>query len=230
MWRDDRLLATYKDGRAHLNAYLDDYAFLIDAIIELLQADFDARDLAFACDLAEVLLEEFEDREHGGFFFTGRSHERLIHRDKPGHDNATPSGNGVAALALSRLAALTGEERYAQAARRTVELFHPALQRQPAGFAVLLQALLEQLQPPAVLVLRGTAQALSGWTRPPRLGYLPGVLVLPVASGVPGLPPLLDKASPPDGVNAWLCRGVSCLPPMTGLDEVRAACRAPMFG
>ncbi|MSQ54036.1 MAG: thioredoxin domain-containing protein [Betaproteobacteria bacterium] len=230
MWRNDRLLATYKDGRAHLNAYLDDYAFLIDAIIELLQADFDARDLAFACELAEVLLEEFEDRQHGGFFFTGRSHERLIHRDKPGHDNATPSGNGVAALALNRLAALTGEERYAQAARRTLELFYPALQRQPVGFAVFLQALQEQLEPPAVLVLRGAPQALAEWTRSPGLGYLPGVLQVAVAEGTRELPPVLDKPAGPRGVNAWLCRGVTCLPPMTGLDEVRAACRTPMFG
>src|SRR5438876_1625697 len=102
MWREGRLLATYKDERAHLNAYLDDYAFLIAALLELMQAEFSPRDLAFATELAETLLAEFEDAEAGGFFFTGKSHERLFHRPKPGHDQATPSGNAIAAWALAR--------------------------------------------------------------------------------------------------------------------------------
>src|SRR5258705_2406549 len=115
MWRNERLLATSKDGRAHLNAYLDDYAYLIFALIELVQADFDADLLGFAADLAEVLLDQFEDRDRGGFYFTSHDHERLIQRPKPSYDNATPSGNGVAALALQRLSSLTGEPRYAVA-------------------------------------------------------------------------------------------------------------------
>jgi uncharacterized protein len=116
MWRDGRLLATYKDGRAHLNAYLDDYAFTIDALLELLQSEFRAQDFEFARQLAEVLLEQFEDQRHGGFFFTSHDHEQLIHRPKPGHDNATPSGNGVAAYALQRMGHLLGETRYLAAA------------------------------------------------------------------------------------------------------------------
>ena len=80
MWQDGRLLATYKDGRAHLNAYLDDYAFLLAALIEMLQARFSRAELEFAEELAEVLLDQFEDREAGGFYFTARDHERLIHR------------------------------------------------------------------------------------------------------------------------------------------------------
>ena len=83
-------LATYKDGRAHLNAYLDDYAFMLDGLIELMQADFRAEDLAFAQALANVLLEQFEDKTNGGFFFTSDDHEKLIYRAKPTHDNATP--------------------------------------------------------------------------------------------------------------------------------------------
>src|SRR5207302_936545 len=107
MWRDGRLLATYKDARAHLGAYLDDYAYLMAALIELLQSEFSLRDLEFAGQLAEVLLGQFEDAEGGGFFFTARDHEPLIHRPKPGYDNATPSGNALAAWALGRLAGLT---------------------------------------------------------------------------------------------------------------------------
>jgi hypothetical protein len=108
LWRAGRLLATYKGGRAHLNAYLDDHAFLLAALLELMQTDFRREDLEFAIDLADSLLERFEDRVHGGFFFTSRDHEPLILRPKPGPDSATPSGNGMAALSLQRLGHLVG--------------------------------------------------------------------------------------------------------------------------
>ena len=111
LWRNGRLLATYKDGNAHLNAYLDDYAFLLDALLELMQHDFRMADLDWACALADVLLDQFEDRAHGGFFFVSHDHEHLLYRAKSGQDHATPAGNGVAALALNRLGHLIGEPR-----------------------------------------------------------------------------------------------------------------------
>src|SRR6202011_982545 len=97
LWRDDRLLATCKDGRAHLPAYLDDYAFLADALLELLQTRWRSGDLLFARQLAEVMLAKFEDTENGGFYFTASDHDRLIHRSKTYGDDSVPSGNGVAA-------------------------------------------------------------------------------------------------------------------------------------
>ena len=135
-WRDDRLLATRKGERAHLNAYLDDYAFLLQALLELMQTRFRAEDYAWARELADVLLDEFEDPEHGGFFFTSHDHERLFHRTKPGHDNATPSGNGVAAGALIVLGHLCGVPRYVEAGERALRLFSPVLARSPVGFRV----------------------------------------------------------------------------------------------
>src|SRR5688572_21640437 len=161
MWRQGRLLATYKDARAHLNAYLDDYAFLLAAVLELLQEAFSSEELAFACALADVLLEQFEDGEAGAFFFTAREHEVLICRPKPGHDNATPSGNAIAAWALGRLAALTGEDRYARAAERTLRLFYPAMRENSAGFAAMAIALDEHSSLPRTLILRGKVQALT---------------------------------------------------------------------
>jgi uncharacterized protein YyaL (SSP411 family) len=214
LWRDGRLLATYKDGRAHLNAYLDDYAFLIAAVLELLQARYSNEDLAFARRLADTLLAQFEDADGGGFFFTSRDHERLILRPKPGHDQATPSGNGVAAWALERVAALTGESRYSRAARRTVELFYPAMREHPAGFATLSIALEEQLEPPATVVLRGSETALRGWQADLAREYLPATLLLAVPDGTEDLPALLDKPARPGGVNGWVCRGVTCLEPI----------------
>jgi uncharacterized protein YyaL (SSP411 family) len=225
MWRDGRLLATWKDGRAHLAAYLDDYAFLAAAILELLQCEFRGEDLAFAGELADVLLERFEDREAGGFYFTADDHERLIHRPKPGHDSALPSGNGVAAFALNRLSFLTGKARCQQAAERTVALFHPTMREYPAGFGMLAQALEELVAPPATLVLRGEPAPLGEWSQALAREYLPDALVIAVPDGMAGLPQPLAK--PPQGApaTAWLCRGTTCLAPIGDLAALRAALR-----
>jgi uncharacterized protein YyaL (SSP411 family) len=230
MWREGRLLATYKDGRAHLDAYLDDYAFLAAALLELMQCEFRAEDLAFAEELAEVMLEQFEDHEAGGFFFTARDHEALIHRPKPGHDNATPSGNAVAAWVLGRLAGLTGESRYQRAAERTLELFYPAMRESPGGFGAMSITLAETLEPPRTLVLRGKADALGEWSRTFAREYLPDTMVLALPDGAKGVPELLDKPARPGPVNAWLCRGVSCLSPMSELEQALRSCKEPSFG
>jgi uncharacterized protein YyaL (SSP411 family) len=225
MWQDGRLLATYKDGRAHLNAYLDDYAFLIAALLEVMQADFSTDDLQFANQLAEVLLSEFQDRESGGFFFTGASHEKLFHRPKPGQDHATPAGNAVAAWALGRLAGVTGDMRYAKAAEETVALFYPQMRDYPAGYATMTIALAEQLQPPDVLILRGQGQGPARWRGELSRQYLPAALVLALPDGTPGLPAALDKPVRPERVNGWLCRGVICLEPISDLIQLQAALR-----
>ncbi len=225
LWRDGRLLATYKDRRAHLNAYLDDYTYLLAALIEALQADFSLDDLAFATQLADSLLERFEDSQAGGFFFTSHDHERLIHRAKPGHDSSMPAGNGVAASALQRLAAFTGEERYARAARRAVELFYPAMLERPAGHAALAIALEETLEPPSTVILRGDARAVADWSRELAHEFLPATLIVGIPDGKQALPALLDKPRRPEPVNGWLCRGVTCLAPIADLQMLKQACR-----
>ncbi|MEQ1775435.1 MAG: thioredoxin domain-containing protein [Burkholderiales bacterium] len=223
LWRDGRLLATYKDGKAHLNAYLDDYAFLLDALLELMQAEFRARDVDLARAIADRLLDQFEDKEHGGFFFTSHDHEKLIHRGKPGHDNATPSGNGIAAFALQRLGHVIGEARYIDAAERAIRLFYGAMQRQPSAFVSLLTALEEALAPPRLVVLRGEATALGEWQRALAARYRPDTLVITLNNDASNLPPALAKPVShlePQSVNAWLCQGVSCLPPASDLGTI----------
>ena len=221
LWRDGRLLATYKDNKAHLNAYLDDYAFLLAALIELMQTEFQVDDLDFATQLADVLLAQFEDREHGGFFFTSHDHEALIHRPKPGVDNATPSGNGVAAVALQRLGHLLGEPRYLEAARRTLECYCPQFSEQASGFAVLIEALDEALTPPESVILRGPAAELGVWQKALSAEPLPHMLTLALPNELAGLPPALAKPKS-DAVNAWVCQGVNCLPPIASLEALVA--------
>ena len=213
MWKQGRLLATYKDGRAHLNGYLDDHAFLLAALLEMLQAEFAAGDLQLATALADTLLERFEDRVAGGFFFTSDDHEALILRPKPGADNATPSGNGVAALALTRFGHLLGESRYLHAADKAVRLFFPAMLRQPGGYSTLCTALEEVLEPTRVIVLSGPRDALRPWQQTLSSRYLPDAVTLAVDSASSGLPGVLNKPMAAT-VNAYLCRGVICLAPI----------------
>jgi uncharacterized protein YyaL (SSP411 family) len=217
MWKDSRLLATARDGRAHLDAYLDDHALLLSALLELMQAGFRREDLAFAVELADTLLARFEDREAGGFYFTAHDHEVLIHRPKTGHDNATPAGNGVAAFALQRLGHLLGETRYLDAAERTLQLFWPAMRHSPAGFGSLLRALEEALTPPEIIILRGPIDEMVNWRR--TLGADPQRLVLALPKGIAGLPAILAKPES-DRVNAWVCRGVTCSSPTANLHEL----------
>ena len=217
MWNGGRLLATAKDGHAHLDAYLDDHAFLLAALLELMQAEFHQDDLTFAVELADTLLVRFEDREAGGFFFTAHDHEVLIHRPKSGHDNATPAGNGIAACALQRLGHLLGEGRYLTAAEKTLRLFWPQIRRSSAGFGSLLLALEEALTPPEIIILRGPADGMADWRR--ALGADPRRLVLALPNGIPGLPETLAKPES-DHVNAWVCRGVTCLAPTANLAEL----------
>ncbi len=219
-WRDGRLLATRKGERAHLNAYLDDYAFLLAALDELMQTRFRLDDYAWAREIAEVLLDQFEDREAGGFYFTSHDHEQLIHRSKPGHDNATPSGNGVAAGALIALGHLAGEPRYVEAAERAVRLFAPQLAQAPRGFSTLIAALDALQSPPATVLLVGDPATTAKWHATLGASLSPSVRVYDVAGS--GLPPELRKGLLPDsGAAAWVCRGTSCLPPIATLAGVQ---------
>ncbi|HEX8963261.1 MAG TPA: thioredoxin domain-containing protein [Rhodocyclaceae bacterium] len=214
LWRDGHLLATWKDGRADLPAYLDDHAFLLAALLELLQADYRPQDLEWAVELADALLDRFADGTAGGFFFTAHDHEALFHRPKPGFDNATPAGNGVAATALQRLGHLLGETRYLEAARRTLEVFAAHLAH-PAS-ASLLEALSEQLAPPTVVLLRGPQPDVEDWRL--RLARDWSGMAFALPNGL-ALPPAMAK--PESGrVNAWVCSGVSCLPPVDRFSEL----------
>jgi len=220
MWRDGRLLATYKDDRAHLNAYLDDYAYLTDAILELQQLRFDAVELAFAKDLLDVLLKHFEDGEAGGFFFTSDDHEVLMHRSKSLSDDATPAGNGIAAYALVRMGYLLGETRYLDAADRTLRTAWTALERYPQAHTSLLLALEEILHPTEIVILRGAKDAIEAWRRELAKIYAPRRLILAIPADATDLPPALEDRVAHGEAIAYICRGTTCSAPMNSLSAL----------
>ena len=217
LWRNGRLLATYKDGRAHLNAYLDDYALLADAILELLQARWRSEDLALARALLEAMLEHFEDRDAGGFWFTSHDHERLIHRSKAFSDDATPCGNGVAATVLQRMGYLLGEPRWLAAAERTLRAGWSGLSRQPQAHASMLTALEEYLAPPQIVILRGDKAGIGRWQRELARLYAPQRITLAIPDDATELPVALADKTAHRGVVAYLCRGSTCSAPIDDL-------------
>ncbi len=216
-WRDGRLLASSARGEARLAAYLDDYAFLLDAILELASVRFSADELAWAGELAEVMLRHFEDRDAGGFFFTADDHEALISRPKSFSDDAIPAGNAIAARALLRLGYLLGEPRYLQAAERTLRAAWPALLKYPDAHASMLHALEDYLQPPQIVILRGPAAAIEPWRRELNAVFAPRRWTLAVPADATGLPPAIASKPAADGALAYVCRGTQCSAPIDSL-------------
>ena len=231
MRRDDgRLLHTYKDGRARLDAYLDDYANLIDGLTRLYEATGEPRWIESALDLTQIMIDEFSDPTDGGFFYTGHHHEALIARQKDYNDNATPSGNGMAATALVRLGALTGRDDLTQAGRSALESVQLLLESQPAAGGqslIALDFLLGSTRELAVIAgtdaaeFRAVLEAIA--TR-----FLPHKVVAPATTEQAGTLeskiPLLADRPPRDGrTTTYICENFACQEPVVGVEGVESA-------
>jgi uncharacterized protein len=223
--RDGRLLRTWKDGRAHLAGYLEDHAFLLEALLALYEATFEPRWFEQARTLADVTIARFADDERGGFFSTADDHERLVARRKDLEDTPIPSGNSAMALGLLRLARLTGEAAYEERARGVIALLHPIAARHPLAFAHLLQAidllLADDVREVAIV---GEPAAAAGLVRTVRAAFRPHV-VLAGGTGDDGSEtiPLLAGRQPLDGqAAAYVCERFACRAPVTEPDALAA--------
>lgn len=219
LWQNGRLQATYKDGRAHLSAYLDDYAFLADALLELLQSRWRTSDLQLAAALAEVLLDQFQHPD-GGFYFTATDHEPLIHRSKSFGDDSLPSGNGIAAAVLCRLGYLLGELRYLEAAERTLVAASPSMLEHPGSHMSMLNALDDFLESTQILIIRGGVDEAQHWARELGALYAPTRMIFAIPDRTPDLPSALAAKRAGGGTTAYLCTGMTCSAPLTDLNDI----------
>ncbi|MCY2960043.1 MAG: thioredoxin domain-containing protein [Planctomycetota bacterium] len=228
---DGRLFATSRHGRAHLNAYLDDYAFTIQGLLDLYECDFDPRWIREALALDEVLRDRFEDDE-GGYFTTARDHEQLIARLKAPHDGALPSGNGVQALNLLRLAELTGRRELAQRAERTIRSMAGLVNRFPQAFSALLLAVDWLAVGPREVVVAGDPRnpGVREMLRAVRSTFAPQRVVALAGPGADlDLVPLLrDKPPGANGARAYVCRNWACQAPLDDAAALRAELAAPI--
>ena len=225
---DGRLYAAWKDGRARFPAYLDDHALLLEAALRLLQARWRPVYLDLARRLADALLERFEDRARGGFWFTAHDHERLMHRSKAFADDALPAGNGIAATWLARLGHLLGETRYLEAAERALAAAWPGLVEMAHAHGAMLTALEEYLEPPQTIVLRGAGEALERWRARCVARYAPRRYVVAVPDDAADLPGLLAARGPAAGGEAgapiaYVCAGHRCDAPIRSFADLEAA-------
>ena len=224
MYLNKRLFATYKDGKAHLNAYLDDYAFLLDAILEYLQTHWNSDYLLLAIELADVLLTQFEDTEQGGFYFTANDHETLIQRPKVTSDEATPSGNGIAASALLRLGYLLSEPKYIQAAEQTLHYASQQVTSTPMAHASLLRCSEEINNPPTTIIIRGDNDELKDWQQLCQKNFNPQRMTFAIPSNSENLPESLqNKFSENGGIVAYICQGTSCQAPINQITQLSQA-------
>jgi uncharacterized protein YyaL (SSP411 family) len=220
--RDDegRLLRTYSRGAAKYRAYLEDHAYLLEALLTLYEATFEPRWFAAARELADVLLERFLDPAAGGFFSTADDHEALVARRKDLEDAPIPAGGSAAAFGLLRLAALTADARYEEAAVGQLRLLHELAPKHPGGFGHLLQALDFHTRPVQEVAIVGPAGEVAGLLDVVRAQRRPGV-VLAVGDGDPSgeaarTIPLLADRPPVDGrAAAYVCERFACRTPVT---------------
>jgi uncharacterized protein len=215
-----RLLRTYKDGDARLNAYLEDHAFLLEALLTLYEATFEPRWFERARALADEIIARFGDPERGGFFSTSADHEQLIARRKEIGDHPIPSGNSAAALGLLRLAALTGERGYERQAEGVFALFAKTASQHPESFAHLLRALDFHLAPTKEVALVG--DDLTELAAVVRSAFRPHLVLAGGPEGS-GEPPLLRERPTVNGrAAAYVCENFSCQAPVTTPKELLA--------
>jgi uncharacterized protein YyaL (SSP411 family) len=217
---DGRLLRTWKEGRAKLNGYVEDYANVIDGLLVLFQAGGDLRHVEEAKRLADVMIIEFWDPENGGFFFTSNDHEELIVRNKDFYDNATPSGNSVAADVLLRLAKIYGDEKYERFGAAVLRLASSQLRRYPQGFGRALSTLEFFLSKNREIVIIGDRE--SELSREALEAYLPESIVLIANSASNQLPLLEGRTSIEGRPTAYVCENFVCEKPVTSAEDLRS--------
>jgi len=218
---EGRLLRSWKDGQAHLDAYLDDHAFLLEALIGCYEATGDPRWYGEATALADTMIERFSDPERGGFYTTASDHEQLAARRKDLEDSPIPSGNSAAAFGLLRLALLSGEGRYERHTLGVLRLLFPLAARHPGGFGHLLGAADFYLAPVKEVAIVGPPSEAGELLRVVRDAYRPHVVL---ATGEVDGVPLLEGREPVDGhAAAYVCERFVCQAPVTSPEELAAA-------
>ena len=229
IWRDlreenGRLLRTYKDGHAHLAAYLEDYAYVVEALLTLYEATFDVRWFDAARETADLMIELFADEERGGFFTTAHDHEELVVRRKDLDDHPIPSGNSAAAFGLLRLAALTGEQEYERRAVSVFRLLQRASARHPQALAHLLCGMdFYFASVKEVALVAPAGNGLGDLAAVVRSGFHPHIVLAGGPEGTERPELLRDRGAVEGQPAAYVCENFACQRPVTQPEELAAS-------
>jgi uncharacterized protein YyaL (SSP411 family) len=232
-WIDGQLFANVTTPASRIPGFLDDHAFLLDAVLETLQRAFTADDLDWAIALADALLEKFADPATGGFWFSTAAHATPLARSRDWTDDALPNGNGVAIRALLRLGHLIGDTRYTDCAERALNAAAGALDRYPDACPTLLRALAEFERPRTQIVVRCARDQQTAWRTALRthapVGVPSDVFVIPTdVERPPGI--LAARVAAGDMGAAYVCSGMTCQAPVTSPAALADALHATIRG
>jgi hypothetical protein len=225
-----RLYHRFRDGKAAIAGFLDDYAFLTWGLIELYETTFEPHYLQKALDLTDVTLVHFWERERGGFYFTAEDAEKVLVRKKDIYDGAVPSGNSVAILNLLRLARLTGNQKYEERAAALSRAFSDAIAQSPGAYTQLLIALDLAIGPSYEVVIVGKPQAedTKAMVEALRKAFVPNKVVIfrPTDEQEPGITRLAgftkDLACLDNKATAYICKDFRCELPVTDTQQMLA--------
>lgn len=221
-----RLYRTSKDGRSRLEGYLEDYAAIANGLVSLYEATFESRWIEAALSIVDTMIEQCWDDKDGGFFTTGNDHEELITRAKDPNDNATPSGNSLAAMALARLVKLTGRDDLSKKLQRTFDLFAGQMAKNPFSAAQMLLALdLDQGDTVEIaLVGDRSAPEIRSMKRAIDRRLLPNKVLAggPIDGSPHPVALLSDKTLLEGRPTAYVCRRFTCQRPVTSADELES--------
>jgi len=225
LFKQGRLMRVYTKERWHVNGYSEDYAFFIQALLDLYEATFEMRYLKEAHNLNERMMVQFWDDKNGGFFFTGKENEPLIARSKNPYDNATPSTNSIAVSNLTRLGYLTGDDSLKQKAEQILQLFHHFFTEHPSGFAQMLSGFSFFLNPEEIGVVGAKEdKRTKAMLKEIYLAYLPNKIL---SLKDPKEPlegswfPFLREKEISDVPTTFICKGFTCLPPVQNVKELK---------
>ncbi len=230
VYKEGRLYRSWKEGQAYIGAYLDDYASVISALLDLFEWTGHMEWFHKAMELDQVLAESFEDKEHGGFFMTSHDSESLIAREKPAYDGAEPSGNAIAVLNLLRLSEITGNDLYRQRAEKAFQSFSPSIERNPLAFSEWLIALdfyYSRVNEIVLVLPEGEDIFQNPLFSELKKWYLPNkVLMVVYQSDVEKYQELLKPISRKKAINGkptiYICDKGACQLPATDLKTLRS--------
>jgi uncharacterized protein len=226
LMQDGRLLRTYKEGKAKLNAYIEDYAYVLEGLLATYEATFDLQYFDKARALADRMIELFWDEQEEGFFFTSSDHEELLTRTKDYFDNAIPSGNSVAALALQKLSLLTADTNYQKYALSILRIARQFMSRYPNAFGFMLCSLDFYLSEPKEIAIVGSTDSheIRLYIEEIYSRFIPNKVLAATetaeSSAAEAIKLLAEKTAVNNQPTVYVCRNYTCLAPATTSEEL----------
>ena len=221
---DTQLLRTYKDGTAKINGYLDDYAYFVNALLDVFEIEPDVRYLNLSLKLGNYLIEHFWDSENNNFFMTSDEHEKLIIRPKSNYDLSLPSGNSVSASVMYRLYHLTSNPAFLEIATKIMQSQAQMAAENPFGFGHLLNVISMHVQKPIEVTIVNTEN--SQICQSLLLDYIPNSIIITIQNSLQlqnlSQYPFFAGKDFGEKTAVFICKDSTCLSPLYTLDEIKS--------